>query len=205
MGKGTGAKDRKLTFCPSLEDWSVPELVQECPDCNAFVLYCCACSNIEGRALPCHHYRIIFTDGACTNNGQPDAKAGAGVAYSTELDTSGHLVVPITDEEDDFPIRSNQRAELLAARLGVEYLAEMKRLNTSEPSKVPDAKARDDDPTTWIVATDSEYVVKGITEWLPKWKVFLNPVVNKNKEAESLTSESSETIGAPSKEPLLLT
>ena len=23
----------------------------------------------------------------------------------------------------------------------------------------------------WIVATDSEYVVKGITEWLPTWKV----------------------------------
>ncbi|KAG8527406.1 uncharacterized protein KY384_007558 [Bacidia gigantensis] len=23
---------------------------------------------------------------------------------------------------------------------------------------------------TWIIATDSEYVVKGITEWLPTWK-----------------------------------
>lgn len=23
----------------------------------------------------------------------------------------------------------------------------------------------------WIIATDSEYVVKGMTEWLPTWKV----------------------------------
>ncbi|KAL9028154.1 MAG: hypothetical protein Q9196_003436 [Gyalolechia fulgens] len=22
----------------------------------------------------------------------------------------------------------------------------------------------------WIIATDSEYVVKGMTEWLPRWK-----------------------------------
>ena len=25
----------------------------------------------------------------------------------------------------------------------------------------------------WVVTTDSEYVVKGMTEWLPKWKVGL--------------------------------
>lgn len=23
----------------------------------------------------------------------------------------------------------------------------------------------------WIIATDSEYVVKGMTEWLPRWRV----------------------------------
>ena len=27
----------------------------------------------------------------------------------------------------------------------------------------------------WVVATDSEYVVKGMTEWLPAWKVNLIP------------------------------
>ena len=61
---------------------------------------------------------------------------------------------------DNFPLRSNQRAELCAAKLGVELLAEA----YAEESK---AKA-------WIIATDSEYVVKGMTEWLPTWKVRPN-------------------------------
>ena len=30
---------------------------------------------------PYHHFRIIFTDGACTNNGRRSAKVGVGAAY----------------------------------------------------------------------------------------------------------------------------
>lgn len=35
-----------------------------------------------------------------------------------------------------------------------------------------------EDSSEWIIASDSEYLVKGITEWLPNWKVrfpFSNP------------------------------
>ena len=28
-----------------------------------------------------------------------------------------------------------------------------------------------DERKSWVIATDSEYVVKGMTEWLPAWKV----------------------------------
>jgi ribonuclease HI len=158
--------DRKLVLCPTTKDWSVPELLRECPNCKAFLLYCCGCNNRFSNlpqnrrpATPCHHYRIVFTDGACTNNGQPGAKAGVGVAYGS--DDSSQLSKPITDTVDDFPLRSNQRAELCAAKIGVEFLGETYDNNPKSDGEI------------WIIATDSEYVVKGMTEWLPKWKVTL--------------------------------
>jgi ribonuclease HI len=156
--------DRKLVLCPTIKDWSVPELLRECPNCKAFLLYCCGCNNrlqdlpqSRRPAKPCHHYRIVFTDGACTNNGLPAAKAGVGVAYGS--DDSSQLSQPITDTDDNFPQRSNQGAELCAANIGVEFLGEAYNNNPKSGAEI------------WIVATDSEYVVKGMTEWLPTWKV----------------------------------
>ncbi|KAF1975435.1 ribonuclease H-like protein [Bimuria novae-zelandiae CBS 107.79] len=155
--------NRKLTLCDTTTDWSVPKLLQECPECNDFLLYCCACNNelldvprSRRPAKPCHHFHIIFTDGACTNNGLPDARAGVGVAYGN--DDGSQLSEPITDMIDTFPLRSNQRAELCAAKLGIELLA---KAHAQEPKSETEA---------WIIATDSEYVVKGMTEWLPTWK-----------------------------------
>ncbi|KAF3389913.1 Ribonuclease H [Talaromyces pinophilus] len=106
---------------------------------------------------PCHHFRIVFTDGACINNGRPEAKAGAGVAVGSTDATQ--LSIPITDSEDTFPVRSNQRAALYAAKSGLGYLAELDELDPKERSS-----------EAWIIATDSEYVVKGLTEWLPTWR-----------------------------------
>lgn len=166
MDEGEGIiYNRKLILCPATADWSVPELLKECPECNDFLLYCCACNKQLDlpRSRPCHHFRIIFTDGACMNNGRPEAKAGVGVAYG-ENDGS-QLSMPITDSADNFPLRSNQRAELYAAKLGLEFLAEADRINTKEPSGKSKGESK-----AWIIATDSEYVVKGMTEWLPTWR-----------------------------------
>jgi ribonuclease HI len=57
---------------------------------------------------------------------------------------------------DAFPLRSNQRAELCAAKLGIEFLA---KAHAEEQKSGTEA---------WIVATESEYVVKGMTQWLPR-------------------------------------
>jgi ribonuclease HI len=116
---------------------------------------------------PCHHYRIIFTDGACANNGLPTARAGLGVVYGNH--EGAQLFMPITDLLDGFSLRSNQRAELLAAMKGLEVLAEAVRYSTTEP-----LGKRKDEPRVWIIATDSEYVTKGLTEWLPSWRVNFN-------------------------------
>lgn len=153
---------RKLNLCPTISDWPISRLLTVCPDCKDFHLYCCTCYNLHPH-LPqnarrrghCHRYCLIFADGACLNNGRPGAKAGIGVAYGESKDSQ--LSVPIKDDEDGYSVRSNQRAELLAAKLGLEFFAE-----SEDPFG---------DSKVWIIATDSEYVAKGMTEWLPMWKV----------------------------------
>jgi len=166
--------NRKIDLCPKLADlfadYSVPGVLQEnCPYCNDFILFCCSCNNrrlslseSERSTICCHHFRIVFTDGACANNGRPEARAGAGVAYGDREECQ--MSIPITDLMDKFPLRSNQRAELFAAKMGLQFLAEADEMKST---------ALKGDSKSWIVATDSEYVVKGITEWLPTWKVYV--------------------------------
>lgn len=156
--------DRELVLCSTTKDWSVPKLLQECPECRNFLLYCCACNHKlldspqdRPPAKPCHKFYIIFTDGASTNNGRPEARAGVGLAYGN--DEGSQMSKPIADTMDNFPLRFNQRAELCVARSGQELLA---RTYTKDPESEVEA---------WVIATDSKYVVDGMTEWLPRWKV----------------------------------
>ena len=167
--------NRKVILCPTTISWSVPELLRECPECNNFLLYCCSCNTefvLSGQshppAIPCHHFRMIFTDGACTNNGRPEAKAGVGAACGNNGESQ--LSIPITDMVDIFPLRSNQRAELWAAKFGLEFFTEV---YTKEPNN---------EAAVWIVATDSQYVVKGMTEWLPTWKVCISVLTRASRD-----------------------
>ena len=59
--------------------------------------------------------------------------------------------------------RTPQRAELLAALMGVRRAMDGD-LHDYEGYDVAAVKER-------IIATDSEYVVKGMTEWMGQWKV----------------------------------
>ncbi|KAL8860579.1 MAG: hypothetical protein Q9178_002932 [Gyalolechia marmorata] len=121
----------------------------------------------------CHHFRLVFTDGACRNNGQSGATAGIGVAMGeTEL---SQQAIPITAVLDPGQKRTSQRAELLAALSGLRQLIDVDELNATEETMEKERKMRRKlAPTagekSWIIATDSEYVVKGMTEWLPAWK-----------------------------------
>lgn len=161
--------NRKLNLCASTADLPVDELIEECPECNFFVLYCCGCHyerlSTPGPNKPCHHFRVVLTDGACLENGQPGAKAGAGITLGTTNATQ--YSIPITDVEDSFPVRSNQRAELYAAITGLHVLAEYHRLDAEEASSHSKDKSGN-----FIIAGDSEYVVRGMTEWLPTWRVW---------------------------------
>ncbi|KAI4117238.1 MAG: hypothetical protein LQ338_007585 [Usnochroma carphineum] len=68
--------------------------------------------------------------------------------------------------------------ELLAALEGLRFMVEADRLNSTDADGEPKNKKRKtgrkpsprDSGKSWIIATDSQYVVKGITEWLPSWK-----------------------------------
>lgn len=77
--------------------------------------------------------------------------------------------IPVDDTVDPGP-RTNQRAELLAA---IEGLKKLHECNERHKKSAMRHKDKDDD-RLYIVVTDSEYVVKGITEWFPTWRVRLS-------------------------------
>lgn len=74
--------------------------------------------------------------------------------------SGGTLDWSIDDETDKGP-RTSQRAELLAALMG---LLSLRVLDGTCHSSSGHGDGR---PKEWIIATDSEYVVKGMAEWLP--------------------------------------
>ncbi|CAF9905796.1 hypothetical protein IMSHALPRED_003979 [Imshaugia aleurites] len=168
-----GVIDRKVIFCDRLQAFETHELIKTCPECHDFFLYCCHCSmesRVNNEPRPCHHFRLVFTDGACRLNGQVGATAGIGIAYGEE--TGSQRATSITSLSDPGQKRTSQRAELLAALAGLRVLGAAHQLNEKESVKT-EAKSRrsqDSKEKVWVIATDSEYVVKGMTEWLPSWK-----------------------------------
>ena len=148
-------KQRIFSFCPKFEDYPLNRLLVECSVCTRFVAACCQHGPFKDPykpGKPCHHYELVFTDGACSNNGLPNAKAGLGITMGR--DDKYFWSIPV-DEAIDPNLnarRTSQRAELLAAIEGLKKLHNVARNN-------------------YVVVTDSEYVVRGITEWLPSWRV----------------------------------
>lgn len=114
-----GVIGRRLVLCPRLQMFSTDDLIRTCEKCGCFCLYCCGClQNFQndGRhesGTICHHFRVIFTDGACRQNGQFGATAGIGIAIGTEIECQASI--PINSELDPNRKRTSQRAELLAA------------------------------------------------------------------------------------------
>ncbi len=82
----------------------------------------------------------LYTDGACSGNPGP-----GGWAYILKHPNSGR----ITDASGAEGHTTNNRMELMGV---IEGLASLKRGCQVE------------------VVTDSQYVAKGIAEWMPKWK-----------------------------------
>jgi ribonuclease HI len=119
--------------------------------------------NDEPPPKPCHNYKVAFVDGACLGNGQAKATAGIGIAIGANAMTM-HWAIPVDDDIDPSFVRTSQRAELLAALHGIGKLAEFE----NHPS---DKHEETDSKTTWVITSDSEYVVLGMTEWVPNWGV----------------------------------
>ena len=86
----------------------------------------------------------IYTDGACLNNGAPDATGGMGI-YSECLEIERSI--PWTLDETP----TNQRCEMMAVAIALAQV-----VNVEEKIHI---------------FSDSEYVVRGLNEWLSTWKV----------------------------------
>ena len=93
---------------------------------------------------------LVYADGACTNNGQPNPRGGWAVVYSPVNAASGRL-------EDKGPfghdsVATSNRAELRAA-IAVLRLCDW----------------RGEGFGTIVIATDSSYVADGATGWAKGW------------------------------------
>lgn len=112
---------------------------------------------------------LIYTDGACLDNGQAAAKAGCAFVYHGASNAQGFIftggsrppqgngVVSMRLEEKgpsgQVHEQTSNRSELRAVIAALEY-----RIWAGEGWK------------RLVIATDSEYVELGMTQWLPKWK-----------------------------------
>ena len=162
--------DRKLVFCNRLQTFDTKELITACPDCHRSFVYCCSyCWAFPNAPRPCHHYRIIFTGSACHLNGQVGATAGIGIVYGE--DTPSQVATPITSSLDPGQQRTSRRTELLAVLIALKLMVVMDRqIETALVERDVHHRIRHSGKA-WVFATDSEYVVKGMTEWLRGWKV----------------------------------
>lgn len=88
----------------------------------------------------------MFTDGACSSNGKPGAKAGFAVWFPENQSMSVAAVVP-----PDQP-QTNQRAELSAIHRAVLILEE----NGFQDEGI-------------VIYTDSEYCINCLTRWILGW------------------------------------
>ncbi|KAF9769954.1 hypothetical protein IL306_012548 [Fusarium sp. DS 682] len=123
---------------------------------------------------------LIYTDGACLGNGQPNPRAGWSVVFrpqqpNTSARVAGRLENqgPFGDPHDQTSNRAELRAVIAALRF---------RHWTGEGF------------STLVIATDSEYVTKGATEWIKAWLrkgwVTRNGAPVKNKDLwEALLGE----------------
>lgn len=89
---------------------------------------------------------MVFTDGACSLNGRPNAKAGFAVWFPQHPDFSLSARVPESEPQ------TNQRAELSAIYRGILTLEE---------------KGFYDEDV--IIYTDSEYSINCLTRWITGW------------------------------------
>lgn len=110
------------------------------------------CSSCD-RFIPHLDSIFIAVDGACRGNGQANAKAAIGVFFGR---TSKYNQSVLLSE----PHVTNQIAELRAGILALKQAKEVVR-----------TKALGDEPLHMIVIkADSDYLVKGMTEWVFKWE-----------------------------------
>lgn len=121
---------------------------------------------------------VVCVDGACSNNGTPDARAGLGVYFGPAS--------PHNASETITGVQTSQRAEIRAAVHALEIVRRVLLDDTSI--------------RTVVVVCDSRYVVQGVTELVFRWKEngwktsSRQPVVNSAdfQELDELIDELQE-------------
>ncbi|GLA29718.1 hypothetical protein ACMYSQ_003305 [Aspergillus niger] len=124
-----------------------PDSVRKCPSCN------------------CHAHHpgsiVIAIDGACRNNGRYGTRASIGVYHGPDhgWNESARLSPELR--------QTNQVAELVACERALIYACIIQEHWDDIAEEIETGKER---LYTVVVKSDSEYVVRGMTEWIYKWK-----------------------------------
>lgn len=87
----------------------------------------------------------IYTDGACTNNGKPNARAGWGAVLTNPQGDTLEIAGPVPEGQP----QTNGRAELMAVAEALERCTQAAPITLN---------------------TDSEYIAKAFQSWLASWK-----------------------------------
>lgn len=93
---------------------------------------------------------IIYTDGACKNNGKSNRKGGCGVFFGDNNNMQSNKIDNISVKLDG-PKITNQVAELTACILAIEKI-------------IPDINEE------IIIKTDSMYTINCVNTWFEGWK-----------------------------------
>jgi ribonuclease HI len=93
----------------------------------------------------------VFADGACPDNGKPNARAGMGVYFGLGSRLNFH-------EELITGRPTSQRAEIHAAILALRRVQDL--IDCGELSQTQ----------TIVLVLDSQYVVRGMTSWVETWR-----------------------------------
>ncbi|KAL4098596.1 hypothetical protein QTP88_023168 [Uroleucon formosanum] len=86
---------------------------------------------------------VVYTDGACSNNGYKGASAGAGVWFGNHHPLNLSIKVPGT--------QTNNNAEIFSTIKAIE------RVYSTGLTKIS-------------IHTDSDFVIKSVNEWMPRWQ-----------------------------------
>jgi len=97
---------------------------------------------------------VVYTDGACTNNGSKHAEGGIGVFFG---DGDPRNVSRRIRPSAEVPGITNQSMELVACKTAVLRWLQQRRDDTTTADVL-------------CVRTDSEYVVKSMTVWAKRWE-----------------------------------
>ncbi|GJP94122.1 hypothetical protein CBS115989_3590 [Aspergillus niger] len=126
-----------------------------------------ACPGSERKCPHCkRHTRhlgciVIAIDGACRNNGRYGARASTGVYHGHDHPLNGSASLPPNLKQ------TSQVAELAACERALLGAYVMQKCWDGLSEMTGDGEER---LHTVVIKSDSEYVVRGMTEWIFKWK-----------------------------------
>ncbi|KAG6192991.1 hypothetical protein E4U10_003949 [Claviceps purpurea] len=163
----------EVEICEFDEDWTYVGCFGE--PCRS-----CGTRNLHTSSI------VISVDGACPGNGTADAFMSAGVFFSTNSRYNQSL--PLYG-----PSVTNQVAELRAGIIALQLAMDIwrdERFGVDGNQRLREV----------VIKADSDYLVKGITDYIYKWKQngFLTtkrtPVTNRElfEELEALVNELND-------------